>query len=87
MKKMAWMVMISLMLGGFAFGFEMNQESLRSGHFITAHEISAADFPRCYVFYHDQENNDWDFYCLPATRCYVFYHNEADNEWDIYCTQ
>lgn len=42
------------------------------------------DFPKCYVFYHDQENNDWDFYCLPTYKTYVFYHGDpAENDWDF----
>lgn len=86
MKKVALAVMISLMIGGSAFGFDMNQESLQSTYFMTAREDSIPESPLCYAFYHDQENNDWDFYCLPTTKCYVFYHNEADNEWDIRCT-
>jgi hypothetical protein len=42
------------------------------------------DLPKCWVFYHDQENNDWDFYCLPTYKTYVFYHGDpAENDWDF----
>jgi hypothetical protein len=95
MKEMLLVVLAVVLMGSVAYpqvnsGMSATSSEEKERHFYEEYQFSPMnttwldEMPKCYVFYHDQENNDWDFYCLPTYKTYVFYHGDpAENDWDF----